>query len=286
MTIAYAGRSNLLAAPNSTAAEPKADASAEAGNATANATEENANATAANVSANATEEPGVVSDIKCVTKSDSRINAWLTETAPEGTPCLFGVDVRDEGSHCIFDNGQFGSNGFCFTKPDGSQWGSCNSECPLYGPALTLGNKIEKVANAVNRIDAKLGSKDADKGNNAEGESKEAKGNNAEGESKEAKGNNAEGQSKEALSQVPGRVSLLVHPSKDHHHHHRHDHAHSDRHRHHHAEQHGEHHHDHHRAHVSAHGKTSAIATGQGKKAGVVKIELHSELQIANTKAA
>lgn len=274
MTIAYAGRSNLLAAPNSTAAEPKADASAEAGNATANATEENANATAANVSANATEEPGVVSDIKCVTKSDSRINAWLTETAPEGTPCLFGVDVRDEGSHCIFDNGQFGSNGFCFTKPDGSQWGSCNSECPLYGPALTLGNKIEKVANAVNRIDAKLGSKDADKGNNAEGESKEAK------------GNNAEGQSKEALSQVPGRVSLLVHPSKDHHHHHRHDHAHSDRHRHHHAEQHGEHHHDHHRAHVSAHGKTSAIATGQGKKAGVVKIELHSELQIANTKAA
>jgi len=137
------------AAANASAAEASANATAPANTSAANTTEN----TTANASSNASSKP-----VTCVTKMDSRISAWFTETAPEGTPCVFGVDVRDEGSHCIYDGGQFGSNGFCFTRVDGSQWGSCNSECPLYGPAAVLGKKLDKVIKVVNRVEKKVNS--------------------------------------------------------------------------------------------------------------------------------
>merc|ERR550514_700719 len=36
----------------------------------------------------------------CVTRHDPRATSWYAETAPDGTPCVFGVDPRDEGRHC------------------------------------------------------------------------------------------------------------------------------------------------------------------------------------------
>jgi len=88
-----------------------------------------------------------------MTKEDPRVKAWFTETSPVGTPCVFGVDgdVRDEGSHCIFDNGEFGSNGWCYTAKDRSSWGSCNGDCPLYGPSKQLGKKIDHMNKQVDK---------------------------------------------------------------------------------------------------------------------------------------
>lgn len=147
------------AATNVSAPAANASAGAES-NASANVSSPTHQPT--NASANASSNASSVM-VTCVTRADPRIGAWFTETAPEGTPCVFGVDVRDEGTHCIFDGGQFGSNGFCFTRVDGSQWGSCNSECPLYGPALQLGKKIDKVVKVVDRIQEKVTSKTASK---------------------------------------------------------------------------------------------------------------------------
>jgi len=69
---------------------------------------------------------------------------------------VFGADVRDEGSHCIFDEGMYGSNGWCFTAADGSAWGSCNEDCPLYGQGAQLGKKIDTVAKVIKTVKKKL----------------------------------------------------------------------------------------------------------------------------------
>jgi len=138
--------------------EPAADAKAEPaadGNATAAPTEAPADAnasSAANVSnvsnATTTEAPSS----SCVTKEDPRVAAWFTETAVPGTPCIFGVDARDEGGHCIYSAGQYGSNGWCFTAQDKSAWGSCTGDCPLYGAHKKLGDKIEQVTDMVAKV--------------------------------------------------------------------------------------------------------------------------------------
>jgi len=128
-----------------TGAPPAATENA-SGNASGNAT--------ANVTKNATN--GTAAPVGCATKKDPRATAWFAETAAEGTPCLFGVDVRDEGTHCILSEGQYGSNGWCYTSMDFSSWGSCNEKCPLYGPAGTLGSKIEGVAKTVAEIHGML----------------------------------------------------------------------------------------------------------------------------------
>jgi len=90
----------------------------------------------------------------CAVKEDPRAKAWFAQTSPEATPCVFGVDGddRDEGSHCIFDNGDFGSNGWCYTAKDRSSWGSCNSLCPLYGPVKALGKKIDHMDKMVDKV--------------------------------------------------------------------------------------------------------------------------------------
>lgn len=130
-----------------TGAPPAATENA-SGNASGNAT---ANVTNATNGTNGTAAP-----VGCATKKDPRATAWFAETAAEGTPCLFGVDVRDEGTHCILSEGQYGSNGWCYTSMDFSSWGSCNEKCPLYGPAGTLGSKIEGVAKTVAEIHGML----------------------------------------------------------------------------------------------------------------------------------
>jgi len=119
----------------------------------------------------------------CAVREDPRAKAWFAETSAPGTPCVFGVegDVRDEGSHCIYDSGDFGSNGWCYTSKDRSSWGSCNDLCPLYGPSKQLGKKIDhmakkvdKVLDALNKSDAPKDSKAKSADNNAEAPEKEA----------------------------------------------------------------------------------------------------------------
>lgn len=142
------------------------EAAATDGNATStmNATE--------NVTANAT-----ANDTVCATKHDDRARAWFAETSPVGTPCVFGVDPRDEGSHCIYENGDYGSNGFCWTNEDKSAWGSCNEYCPLYGQPASLGKKLDGVADSIHEVIQQLKTseppaeaKDAGKGASAEGD--------------------------------------------------------------------------------------------------------------------
>jgi len=143
-----------------------ANASAPAGgtNATTGANATNAtdatnvtNGTNATNATNATNETVPV-PTGCAVKEDPRVKAWFAETSPVGTPCVFGVDgdARDEGSHCIFDNGDFGSNGWCYTSKDRSSWGSCNDLCPLYGPSKQLGQKLDHVDKMVDKVMGKL----------------------------------------------------------------------------------------------------------------------------------
>lgn len=112
---------------------------------------ENSNNASANATSNTTNE---TKGTNCTTRQDDRVQAFFTITSPPGTPCVFGVigDARDEGSHCIYDGGMFGSNGWCYTSKDRSSWGSCNEHCPLWGSAEQIGKKIEKVAKVVAEV--------------------------------------------------------------------------------------------------------------------------------------
>jgi hypothetical protein len=151
-------------APADAKAEPAADAApTEAPGSIMNASESSAaNVTAnetANVTANATNASNATPaevDTSCVTKEDARVAAWFTETAPVGSPCVFGIDARDEGGHCIYSGGQYGSNGWCFTNKEQSAWGSCNEHCPLYGAHKKLGDKIEAVTDMVAKVNSHL----------------------------------------------------------------------------------------------------------------------------------
>lgn len=105
-------------------------------------------------SSNATNVSNVTEATMCATRKDARARAFFATTSPEGTPCVFGVegDVRDEGLHCIYDDGMYGSNGWCYTAKDRTSWGSCNEHCPLYGSAATLGRKIQSVAKVIKEV--------------------------------------------------------------------------------------------------------------------------------------
>jgi len=70
-------------------------------------------------------------------------------TAPAGTQCMFGVDSRDEGFHCIYDHAKHGSFGWCYTKSDKSEWGSCSESCPTKGPTRVLSQRIEGLQNKI-----------------------------------------------------------------------------------------------------------------------------------------
>jgi len=86
----------------------------------------------------------------CITREDPRVSSTFYITSPVGTPCVFGVDPRDEGSHCIMEAGKYGSFGWCYTSKSRQSWGSCSESCPLFGPSKVLGAKI-------NKIDSELG---------------------------------------------------------------------------------------------------------------------------------
>lgn len=130
---------------DASAATTGANISSEISNATTNAT-------------NASEATTNVSDVHvgCATRADDRIQSWFASAAAPGSPCIFGIDVRDENSHCIYEDGAYGSFGWCFTASDRSEWGACNERCPLYGAPSALGKKIDSVAAKIDKVVEKL----------------------------------------------------------------------------------------------------------------------------------
>lgn len=104
----------------------------------------------------------------CVTRYEPRADAMtshlMTSIAPTGTPCLFGVDPRDEGKHCIHEDDDLGSFGWCFTTADQSQWGSCGEKCPLIGHPKLLGERIDDIKEMLHEMNdfvhEKLGEKE------------------------------------------------------------------------------------------------------------------------------
>lgn len=115
----------------------------------ANAKENATNATANNAT----------NETHCVTREDPKATAWLTNTALAGTACVFGLDMRDEGAHCIHEDDTYGSFGWCFTTKDQSQWGSCSEHCPLIGTQMVLGRKLDDIAEVVHEMQSFLHAK-------------------------------------------------------------------------------------------------------------------------------
>jgi len=68
-----------------------------------------------------------VSEHSCVTDAVNESLTWLFAASP-GTPCRFGADDRDEGSHCIEDGTS--PNGWCYTASSLPwSWGPCSPTC-------------------------------------------------------------------------------------------------------------------------------------------------------------
>jgi hypothetical protein len=66
-----------------------------------------------------------------------------TCTTKDGESCIFGLDDRDEESHCIPDTDlEYGAFGWCYTKEDKTAWGTCGEMCPFYGPEKVLEEKL------------------------------------------------------------------------------------------------------------------------------------------------
>jgi len=98
---------------------------------------------------------------QCVTRWDPLATDAFTSIAPPGTPCMFGVDERDERVHCIMSGGEYGAYGWCYTNKERSEWGSCSEDCPLSGPASLLEKRIDAMNSLVSKILKKVrGKKD------------------------------------------------------------------------------------------------------------------------------
>lgn len=81
----------------------------------------------------------------CLTQENvlARSSMFGGHVSPAGTPCVFGINPSDEGYHCILDKGLYGSFGWCYTNKDRSSWGACNQDCPLFGLAKIIGNRLK-----------------------------------------------------------------------------------------------------------------------------------------------
>jgi hypothetical protein len=93
--------------------------------------------------------PAQIDPVQCVTRFDPRIEANFYQTAENGTACIFGLDDRDEGTHCVYDEGLYGSYGWCYTDESRSTWGSCSEGCPLQGNDNIIGKKIDQVMDKI-----------------------------------------------------------------------------------------------------------------------------------------
>lgn len=88
----------------------------------------------------------------CFTRADPRTEgaiAFLARTAPHGSPCLFGITPADEGRHCVQDGGRYGSFGWCYTRVDRSEWGSCAEGCPTRGSDQLISSRIDRITQKV-----------------------------------------------------------------------------------------------------------------------------------------
>jgi len=185
-TVSPSPEANVTAEPDNSSATPGVNTSAGISK-TENGTggEANISESSTHVSINATANAANKTNISgaCATVFNDQVHSMFAAAAPPGSPCVFGVDVRDENSHCILEDGVFGSNGWCYTTSDRSEFGACNEHCPLYGAPSTLGTKIDNVAKKLDKVAEKLlpsnTSNEADEangiGNTTEAPAEEAK---------------------------------------------------------------------------------------------------------------
>eukprot|EP00927_Polykrikos_kofoidii_P042631 TRINITY_DN3665_c0_g2_i1.p1 TRINITY_DN3665_c0_g2~~TRINITY_DN3665_c0_g2_i1.p1 ORF type:complete len:551 (+),score=118.06 TRINITY_DN3665_c0_g2_i1:75-1727(+) len=89
---------------------------------------------------------------ECTTREDLRIQSMGYVSSPPGTPCVFGVVNEDEGAHCIYDEGMYGSLGWCYTSENKTSWGACSENCPLFGPLMKIGRKVDEVLRRVESL--------------------------------------------------------------------------------------------------------------------------------------
>lgn len=85
------------------------------------------------------------------TSKNQKSQAFTATIAPEDTPCVFGLDDRDEGEHCV-EQHEYGSFGWCWTKKDRSEWGSCGGTCPLVGKNKILGDRIGRAEKMMKKL--------------------------------------------------------------------------------------------------------------------------------------
>mmetsp|Transcript_12160 Transcript_12160/g.28928 ORF Transcript_12160/g.28928 Transcript_12160/m.28928 type:complete len:222 (+) Transcript_12160:69-734(+) len=90
----------------------------------------------------------------CVTVETPLAKSTLIhKVASAGTPCVFRADEFDEAKHCMnFEEGNFGQHGWCWTKLDRSEWGSCSKACPLAGKSEQLGEKLGKLEGLIAQL--------------------------------------------------------------------------------------------------------------------------------------
>jgi len=98
----------------------------------------------------------------CTTRADPRSDQrWQflfgLNTAAPGTSCIFGVVPADEGSHCMLSDGKYGSFGWCYTRSDRTEWGSCGEGCPLVGTADVITKRLDRLTFRVALALKKLG---------------------------------------------------------------------------------------------------------------------------------
>lgn len=143
--------------------------SASGGDKPDNKRDSNASAAAgADVSASASSQtsmPEVLFASNCYTHEDPRVerNFQLflqAKPAPAGTNCLFGVTPEDEGNHCVLSGGKYGSFGWCYTRADKGQWGSCAEDCPSSGDVRVLSTRIERLSGKIQSILANMHKED------------------------------------------------------------------------------------------------------------------------------
>jgi len=97
--------------------------------------------------------------LSCVTRPDARsqgLASWRSSSAPDGSHCVFGVDPRDEGSHCIEEHGDYGTFGWCYTCEEKKSWGSCSEMCPLSGQVRQLARKLMFLNERLKLLTARL----------------------------------------------------------------------------------------------------------------------------------
>eukprot|EP00930_Biecheleria_cincta_P057966 TRINITY_DN43833_c0_g1_i1.p1 TRINITY_DN43833_c0_g1~~TRINITY_DN43833_c0_g1_i1.p1 ORF type:complete len:357 (+),score=67.09 TRINITY_DN43833_c0_g1_i1:93-1163(+) len=99
---------------------------------------------------------GAKSKPGCVTQATENAQALYSYVSPAGSSCLFGVDERDEGSHCIDQGGEYGPSGWCWTSEDLASWGKCANGCPLSGAEAVLGKKLERIEKKLEKIESEI----------------------------------------------------------------------------------------------------------------------------------